>query len=581
MRNNRRPSPAPSASSGGLTLADVLDALEDASPDLSPVRIRDLRSAIARFCTLIGEAPGRIALDLAQLRARLNAINPVAAGISPKSFANIRSDLFAAIKASGLKPISPVRQSLTEPWLALRARLRTERHRIGLSRLAGYGSAEGIAPNDVNDAMIAGFMESVREASLHRKPNDLHRQTAVIWNEVACEFSELGLSPVSIPSFRPPPRRIDWALLPDSFHKDLEDCLAWCAWTDPFAADARSRPLAAGTVNLRRLQIHAAVTALIASGVEPADITALADLVSAPNFKRIAQQRRKMAEGRENSFNRAMADSLVQIAREWVKTDAATLAELKRLASKLPTPRADLTQKNKRFLRQFDDPLVLQRLRALPAKLWSKVHRNDKPNFRTLALAQAALALEILIYLPIRLQNLISLTFDVHLFLREGPGATSTLDIPAHEVKNKRPIEFDIPPHIARMLIQYRDHIAPKIIGRKPDRLFVNSDGTLKHPQTLSHLIRRIVRKHAGVELSPHQFRHLAAKVLLDDSPGAFELVKQLLGHENLKTTTNAYAGIDTRRAARHHHRLLDREAEKNATPLGRLARKRKTDRRD
>jgi DNA-binding transcriptional LysR family regulator len=57
--------------------------------------------------------------------------------------------------------------------------------------------------------------------------------------------------------------------------------------------------------------------------------------------------------------------------------------------------------------------------------------------------------------------------------------------------------------------------------------------------------------------------RHLAAKVVLDDSPGAFELVKQLLGHENLKTTANFYAGIDTRRAARHHHRLLQQEVGK------------------
>ena len=74
----------------------------------------------------------------------------------------------------------------------------------------------------------------------------------------------------------------------------------------------------------------------------------------------------------------------------------------------------------------------------------------------------------------------------------------------------------------------------------------------------------------------------MAAKVVLDDSPGAIELVKQLLGHENLKTTANFYAGIDTRRAARHHHRLLERETEKKATtPLGRLARKRKVDRRD
>src|SRR5688500_3185651 len=123
MRNNRRLSPSPSESSDSATLTDVLDALEEASPELSPVRIRDLRSAIARLCTLIGEEPGRIALDLGQLRKRLNAINPVTAGISPKSFANIRSDLFAAITASGLKPIRPRRRSLTEPWEALRARL--------------------------------------------------------------------------------------------------------------------------------------------------------------------------------------------------------------------------------------------------------------------------------------------------------------------------------------------------------------------------------------------------------------------------------------------------------------------------
>ena len=40
--------------------------------------------------------------------------------------------------------------------------------------------------------------------------------------------------------------------------------------------------------------------------------------------------------------------------------------------------------------------------------------------------------------------------FDVHLFLCDGPGAVSTLEIPAHEVKNKRPIEFDIPREATR-----------------------------------------------------------------------------------------------------------------------------------
>jgi hypothetical protein len=33
--------------------------------------------------------------------------------------------------------------------------------------------------------------------------------------------------------------------------------------------------------------------------------------------------------------------------------------------------------------------------------------------------------------------------------------------------------------------------------------------------------------------------------------------VRQLLGHKNLSTTTNFYAGIDTRRAGRAHAELV------------------------
>jgi integrase len=65
------------------------------------------------------------------------------------------------------------------------------------------------------------------------------------------------------------------------------------------------------------------------------------------------------------------------------------------------------------------------------------------------------------------------------------------------------------------------------------------------------------VWRKLGVKLTPHQFRHLAAKFALDDNPGAFELVRQLLAHKNLKTTTNFYAGIDTRRAGRAHANLI------------------------
>jgi len=548
------------------TLADVREAVA-ASTALSQTRIRDLVSAITCFCSLIDREPQEVPLDLAAIRERLNAINPAAVGISPKRLANIRSDLLAAFTASGLKAISRPPKELTEPWRALRLKLKTKGHRVGLSRFCHYASAEGLAPMDVDDAVIAAFMAWVHENVLHRKPNELHRQTAMIWNTVATEHPELRLQLVSLPSFRAVPRRIDWALLPESFRDDVEAYLAWCACTDPFAVEARARPLAPATLKLRRAEIHAAVTALVKSGIDPG---ALADLVTAQNFESIARRRLYMAKGKENAFNKLMIGALVRIAREWVKVDDATLTELKRLATKVPGIGAGFTPKNKEFQRQFDDPAVLQRLRRLPHELWSQVRCDKAPNFRTLAHAQVALAIEILFYMAPRMRNLAALAFDEHLFLREEPGAVSSLEIPAGEMKNKQPIAFDVPPHLARMLITYRNEFVPAIIGRKPTCVFVNQDGTRKLPQTLSKLIQRTVFKETGIKLTPHQFRHLAAKILLDDSPGAFELVRQLLGHQNLKTTTNFYAGVDTRRAARHHYELLQKWSEQQERALPR-----------
>jgi integrase len=172
--------------------------------------------------------------------------------------------------------------------------------------------------------------------------------------------------------------------------------------------------------------------------------------------------------------------------------------------------------------------------------------------------AQAALAVGILCYMPIRPQNLWALKFDEHVFLHEGRGAVSSLELPAHEVKNRTALAFDIPPHLAKMLIEYRNRLAPKVIGRRPDRLFVKADGGAKNQWSVAWLIRTYLRKRAGLQLSPHQFRHLGAKVVLDAEPGNFETVRQLLGHASLHTTAGSYAGISSRRAARHHQRLVE-----------------------
>ena len=130
------------------------------------------------------------------------------------------------------------------------------------------------------------------------------------------------------------------------------------------------------------------------------------------------------------------------------------------------------------------------------------MRQQARPNFRTLAKAQAGLALSILSYVPLRLQNLTSLQFDVHIFVQPGAHAISSLEIPAAEVKNRTDLAFDIPRHIAKMLIEYRDRIAPRIIGHRPDRLFVNVDGSPKSPATVAWLIVQYAKRRAGITLT-------------------------------------------------------------------------------
>jgi integrase len=548
------------------TLAHVIAAF-DGETSLSGTRLRDLRSAVKRVASLLAEDPARIPLELPVISARLGAVNTVAAGLTPKTVANIRSDFLAAVKASGLKPVErSAKTPLSAAWSILMAQLSGKRVHIGLSRLARYASARGIEPTQIDAAAIERFVTAIREGSLHRKPTDLHRQVALVWNE-ATQLPGLDLQSVPAPSFRGPPKRIDWTLLSATFQKDVEDHLAWSAGTDPFAADARARALAPRTLKLRRAQIHAGITALVESGVKASAISSLADLVLPDHFKRILRRRLEVVGGGENAFNRDLAEALVQIAREWVKVEASALAELKRLAGKVPMPASGLTDKNKGSLRQFDDPAAMHRLIDLPKRLWAEV-KAGRPNFRTLAKAQAALAVAILSYMPLRPQNLAALTFDVHLFLRAEARATSTLELPASEVKNKQPLAFDIPPYVTKMLIEYRERIAPKVIGRRPDRLFVNVDGTPKSQATVAWLITTYLEKKAGIVLTGHQFRHLSAKGLLDAEPGGFEIVRQLLGHKSLKTTVGAYAGVDCRRAARHHQRLVEQAlAAQSPTP--------------
>jgi integrase len=147
-------------------------------------------------------------------------------------------------------------------------------------------------------------------------------------------------------------------------------------------------------------------------------------------------------------------------------------------------------------------------------------------------LLQAALAIDIPIHVPLCMENLGALSFDQHLHWPHGRGKPALIVLRGDETKNNYPLEFELPTTIAE--------IAPDITGRRPDALFLTWAGDPAKQDAVTDRIEKAVRKHLGVKLTPHQVRHLAAKIILDANPGAYELVRQMLGHKNMKKWSDA-----------------------------------------
>jgi integrase len=172
------------------------------------------------------------------------------------------------------------------------------------------------------------------------------------------------------------------------------------------------------------------------------------------------------------------------------------------------------------------------------------------------------------------MQNLSALRFGVHLHWPQGPRKPALLTFGGDETKNGVALDFEIPTALADRLHVYRNEIAPAVIGKRPEAVFVTFTGKPRTQAAISLAIKKSILRHLGVRMSPHQFRHLLAQMELDDKPGAYEHVRQMLAHRNLKTTVSRYAGVNTRRAGRAHAALLETLREPK---LGRRPNRRKS----
>ena len=341
---------------------------------------------------------------------------------------------------------------------------------------------------------------------------------------------------------------------PGSFQDDVADFIARVSGQDLLREDAPVRPFAPATIRHRREQMRRFATALVIQGLAAADITDLGLLVQPDNFRCALRFMLDRNGGETSGAIHGAAMAMKSIARHHVGVDDETLDALKGICRKLDPGRGGLSDKNRHRLRQFDDPRNVELLLDLPRRLVAEARKRPDRDRRAALLVQIALAIEILLMCPLRLRNLAGLNLDRHFQRsRAARDGVCHLVIGAEEVKNRQPLEFELPDDAVSLLDLYADHYLARLTPTPSRWLFPGKDAFRhKKPGCLSLQISREVFRLTGLEVHVHLFRHIGAKIYLDAHPGGYEVVRRVLGHRSMDTTVDAYTGLESAAAMRH-----------------------------
>jgi integrase len=208
----------------------------------------------------------------------------------------------------------------------------------------------------------------------------------------------------------------------------------------------------------------------------------------------------------------------------------------------------------KRCLRQFADHRRVRALLNLPTKLVSVAARAKGAPRQRAVRVELALAVAIELVLPLRMDNLAGLRLDRHI---HRVGGKPLLVIPAEETKNSNPIEAELPRDVAELLDLYVRQYRPRLLASPSPWLFPGQSGGRRTTGGFGAQLSALIRKEAGVTMTPHQFRHLAAKLYLDRHPGDYETVRRLLAHKSLVTTMRFYRELDSALAVQRYGEVV------------------------
>lgn len=530
--------------------AQTLDetiAIVEASLHLGATMKRDMVSDLRTVARLLGRHPSEITTTPRTLRTELRKVAPGAAGISAKRFTNIRSNLARALRIARVLPRPRPRTELTPSWQTIWDRIEERHLKLRLSRLIKYCGHRRIDPSEVGDATLEQFRQHLDATSLYQDPKKVVDDAARALNRVAktqgLPLTVLGVSKTG----RYTTRTLD--AYPASFREDFAECEKVLTRSDYFAEKGPTKPLRPASVNKIKADVRQVLNAAVEAGHLIESFKSLADLVQESVIEAAFRWLTERNGGSHPVGLRDMAASLLAIAKHHVGLSEERLRRLRVMRSKVAAHDEGMSEKNRRRLLQFDDWKNTAKLVCLPDRLLARA--KQRPNSVVSATdALYATVITLLLACPMRMKNLASLDLERHVLpFGRGAGLRYRICVPGVEVKNNVPIETELQAEASKVLTQYLRHYRHLLVAKPTSALFPSEGGKPRPASSLGYGTSNIIRKETGLEVHPHLFRHLAAKLYLETHHGDYESVRRQLGHKRYDTTLKFYAPFDNRRA--------------------------------
>ena len=545
------------------TFADLQEIIPTWT-DLSDARRADMLSAVRTIAKKVIQQPmANIDCKIECLNETLFQRSAAGCGLGISRFQDMLSLMRAILRRLDFHIPQPGREVLLgQAWRSFLETISTPGLRAGLRGFARWCDAAGASPQEVDDDVLAAFLAADRVTRLSASVRNQGPGLAAAWARAVA----LQPDPKVFRTLTSPRRRMPYTLpferYPASFQADIAAfesnlCGGGNGGGGPFTVQtAPRRRLAKKTVDCRRFSLRQAAAALVITGTPIETITSLADLVQPiERAGRILDFFHNKAGQKAGGQLRSIAETLRQVGKFHVKISAEDLANLSVWATQAEGEgNGAMSAKTRAKLLAMIAPRARAMLLHLPARLEEQASRASLSQAESAKMVRTALTLELLTTCPTRVGNIQNIRLDKQLLRLNGPKLPSHLFIDGSEVKNGLPILWPLAKTTAALIQRYLDHYRPALTEPGNPYLFPGKGHGPLSRSAFVTMFTTEIDQIIGLVVNPHVMRSFAAWSFLQGHPGAYEMVRRVLGHRQIETTIAFYCGLETDAAAQ----LLD-----------------------